>query len=106
MWHHSVPSVSAPFSSLLPRDRSRKVESRRGNQLLTIVVELINPVSHTWDTQLVQQTFNTEEANIILTIPIQEGAEDQIAWHFDKKGNLLVKSAYQVAPNYREKEEE
>jgi hypothetical protein len=88
----------------LPRDSSRKVKSRRGIQLLTKVAELIDPVSHTWDVQLIQQTFNEEDARTITSIPIQEGVEDLIAWHFDKKGNFSVKSAYQVVLNSQSRE--
>ena len=90
----------------IPRDSSRKTESRRGNQIITKVCDLINPVSYTWDTQLLDQTFNADEAKIIKTIPIQEEAIDSIAWHFDKKGNFLVKSAYQIVLHRKKKEEE
>ena len=90
----------------LPRDESRKIRSVRGNQIITKVCELINPSSNNWDTQLLNQTFNAEEVKIIKTIPIQDGAIDNIAWHFDKKGNFSVKSAYQVVQNIKKKEEE
>ena len=90
----------------LPRDSSRQVRSRRGNQLLMKVSDLINPISLTWDTQLIQQTFNPEEASIISMIPIQEGAQDSLAWHYDKKGLFSVKSAYQVVRNIKTEEEE
>ena len=40
---------------------------------------------------------------IIERIPIQEGAVDNIAWHFDSKGNFSVKSAYQVVLNLQDK---
>ena len=45
---------------------------------------------------LIQQIFNEEDVQAILQIPIHEGAEDFLAWHYDKKGNFSVKSAYQV----------
>jgi hypothetical protein len=78
------------------------VTSRRGNHLLTKVAELIDPLTYSWDTQLIQQTFNEEDALAILQITIQEGAEDIIAWHFYKKWNFSVKSAYQVVVNSQE----
>ncbi|XP_073367527.1 uncharacterized protein [Aegilops tauschii subsp. strangulata] len=59
-------------------------------------VQVLKNVSHSWDAQLIEQTFSEEDANTIISIPIQEGAEDIIALHFDKKGNFSVKSAYQV----------
>ncbi|PNT71499.1 hypothetical protein BRADI_2g28465v3, partial [Brachypodium distachyon] len=90
----------------LPKGISRIVTSIRGNNLLTKVVELIDHVSYSWDEQLIKQTFYEEDAQTILQIPIQEGAEDFLAWHFDKKGNFSVKSAYQVVLDTEARESE
>ena len=68
------------------------------------MAELIDFSTNTWDVQLVQQTFIPEDATIILQIPIQEHAEDVVAWHFDKKGIFSVKSAYKVAVDARDRE--
>lgn len=90
----------------LPKGISRMVTSRRGNNLLTKVAELIDPVFYSWDEQLIKKTFNEQDAQAILQIPIQEGAEDFLAWHFDKKGNFSVKSAYQVVLDSEARESE
>ena len=54
----------------MPRGITRKVTSMRGNHLVTKVEELIDPVTNTWDTNLVCQTFNAEDDEIIFQIPI------------------------------------
>jgi ribonuclease HI len=80
----------------LPKDETCRVTSQRGNSILTKVAELINPVSGTWDHDLVKQTFNPEEANIILAIPIVDQVDDFLAWHRDNRGIFTVKSAYKL----------
>uniref|UniRef100_A0A8R7TWE4 Reverse transcriptase zinc-binding domain-containing protein n=1 Tax=Triticum urartu TaxID=4572 RepID=A0A8R7TWE4_TRIUA len=80
----------------LPRGVSRRVTSQQGSHVITKVSDLIDPTSSTWDLQLIDQTFNKEDVEVIVQIPIREGAKDTPAWHFDKKGIFSVKSAYQV----------
>lgn len=67
----------------IPRDCSRKVTSQRGRHLVSKVSELINPVTHNWDSELVHQTFAPEDVELILRIPIYEHTGDFVAWHFD-----------------------
>ena len=90
----------------IPRDETREVQTRRGNQLLSRVADLIDPTTSSWDTQILHQTFSRKEASIIERIPIQEGAKDNVAWYFDKKGKFSVKSAYQVILNTKERMED
>ena len=73
----------------IPRGSTRRVISQRGNNLITKVVELIDPSTNSWDMELVQQTFMPDDANIILQIPIHEHSRDFIAWHFDKKRYIV-----------------
>jgi hypothetical protein len=47
-----------------------------------------------WDEQLVHDTFNEHDANLILNMPVNADMEDFIAWHFDDKGMHSVKQAY------------
>jgi hypothetical protein len=80
----------------MPRGESKKPSTRQGNSILTKVCELIDPVTGTWDSQLVEQTFNRDEAAVILSIPIVEDMEDFCAWHPDSRGIFTVKSAYKL----------
>ena len=51
---------------------------------------------------MVCDTFLQEDVGYILTIPIQEGMEDTVAWHGDPKGKFSVKSAYALAVRRRD----
>jgi hypothetical protein len=53
-----------------------KVMTRRGNNIIFIVDELINPVDSTWDADLVRSIFERVDANRILQISITQGRED------------------------------
>ena len=80
----------------IPRAWSRQIITPRGHRLLTSVNELINPLTGVWDEDLVKATFWPDDANHILKIPLREGVDDFRAWHYDKKGNHSVQSAYKL----------
>ena len=40
--------------------------------------------------------FWEEDAATILALPVHEGMDDIMAWHYDAKGGFSVKSAYKV----------
>jgi hypothetical protein len=63
------------------------------------VSELINPITCSWDEELVGQTFVEQDVEIILATPVHTELADLVAWHYDSKGMFSVKSAYKV---YRE----
>ena len=86
------------------QEASPRVTTLQGRNLVTRVAELIDPITNGWDKDLVCQTFNAEDAKIILQIPIYEHTKDCVAWHFDKKGIFSVKSAYKVAVDCAERE--
>jgi len=71
-----------------------KVQTRRGNNLVSIVDELINLVDASWDVDLVRSIFEPIDANSILQIPITTGREDYLALHYNRNSLLSVKSAY------------
>lgn len=70
----------------IPRGTTRRPCSHRGPHILQWVNELIVPVSEQWDVELVTQTFPQDDVPIILAIPLVQGMEDFIEWHFDTKG--------------------
>jgi hypothetical protein len=52
----------------------------RGNTVYTKVSDLINPLTGSWDEQLLHELFNSPDVNRILQIPINsQGFEDFIA---------------------------
>lgn len=44
-----------------------------------------------------RDSFWDEDANLILALPVHQGRDNSLAWHFDKHGIFSVKSAYKVA---------
>jgi hypothetical protein len=80
----------------LPRGISRRPITPRGTCLLSQVAELINLVTGEWDVQLVKEVFWEEASAVILALPVHEGRENFIAWHFDNHGKFSVRSAYKV----------
>lgn len=89
----------------LPRGVTRKPITPRGRTILTKVSDLIDPVQGNWDKELIEDIFWEEDVKHILAIPIKQGGEDTIAWHFDKKGIFSVKSAYHVLEDNREQQQ-
>ncbi|WVZ67661.1 hypothetical protein U9M48_016710 [Paspalum notatum var. saurae] len=88
----------------IPRGITRKPITPRGSSLLTKVSELIDPVTSSWDEQLIRDTFWSEDVQEILTIPVDTDATDWPAWHFDSTGNFSVKSAYKLAVHIRDRD--
>ncbi|CAL9002974.1 unnamed protein product, partial [Prunus brigantina] len=66
-----------------------------------LVSELIDPSMHQWREDLVYTWFGAQEASCILTIPLSfRGPADRLVWHYEKKGELTVRSAYEVARQF------
>lgn len=80
----------------IPRGTTRRPASYQGPHLFSKVSELLDPITGSWDTDLVTNCFHHDDVQHILRIPICDQAEDFIAWHFDSKGVFSVKSAYKV----------
>ena len=64
--------------------------------LIADVDELINPVTGTWDEELIRDIFWEEDYKLILALHVSEGHENSLAWHYDKHGKFSFKSAYRV----------
>ena len=80
----------------IPRGTTRRPQILNGVQEITMVNDLIDPVTSQWNPELVQQVFSQEDAAVILSMPICRDAEDFMVWHYDSKGIFSVKSAYRV----------
>lgn len=53
---------------------------------------------HEWKEEMIQQLFFKDDAEQIIKIPLQKQLKpDQVLWHYDKMGEYLVKSGYQLA---------
>ena len=80
----------------IPRAWSRQVITPKGSHLISHVSELMCPITGGWHEAMVRDTFWPEDARHILQIPLREGVEDFIAWHYDGKGIHSVRSAYKL----------
>jgi len=78
----------------LPGSPDLKVQTPRGRNLVTTVDELINPIDANWDVDLVRSLFQPADARSILQIPLSQGREDVVAWHYNRSGMFSVRSAY------------
>ncbi|KAL5739883.1 hypothetical protein ACOSQ2_029063 [Xanthoceras sorbifolium] len=62
-----------------------------------LVVGLIGE-SGSWSEEIVRRYFIPEEAEAILSIPLSRNSRmDSIMWHYDKREEFSVKSAYKIA---------
>jgi hypothetical protein len=79
----------------IPTIASRKVVTDRGRCILRTVDELINPITGTWDDDLINSIFNPFDVQQILRIPLSQNLEDDfIAWNKSKNYMFSVRSAY------------
>ena len=86
----------------LPRGQTRKVRSPDELQEEIHVSDLIDPNTGCWDKEIIKNMFDQQDARDILSIPLCQGMEDTVAWHFDKKGIFSVKSCYQLGVKLRD----
>lgn len=92
----SGSSVNIWRDPWIPRAWSRGVITPRNGNLLETVDELISPIDGKWDMQLVRDTFMPVDTHLILNIPLRDGMDDFMAWHYDSKGLHSVKMAYKL----------
>lgn len=81
----------------LPRLDTFKPISSRTLLEDTAVADLMT-IENQWDEDKLNQHFVYEDIEMILKIPIpQENSQDNVLWHFDKRGEYSVKNGYQLA---------
>jgi hypothetical protein len=62
------------------------------------VVELIDPITKSWNLTLIRVVFQEDEAKIISTIPLSPlQPKDQLIWRGTKNGKFTVRGAYCLA---------
>ncbi|PNY16580.1 ribonuclease H, partial [Trifolium pratense] len=67
-----------------------------------MVSDLINLETKMWDKNLVQNCFNSFEAEQILNIPLSwRLPADKLIWHWEKNGEFSVRSAYHMLSEIR-----
>ncbi|KAL9426467.1 hypothetical protein AB3S75_033282 [Citrus x aurantiifolia] len=85
----------------LPRPLTFKPISKPSLPDDALVAELIN-AEHGWNEGLIHRHFATIDAEAIVKIPLpRRPREDEVIWHFNRKGQYSVKSGYQIALNLK-----
>ena len=75
-------NINIWYDAWIPQSPSRLSVTRRGNQLLSKVADLIDPTTGQWDIQLVEQTFWPVDVSRILSIPLPSyDMPDFVAWN-------------------------
>jgi len=81
MEHKSIFGLIHGYLMASPKDRTRRVAI----PFCDVFLKLIDPASEEWDNQLIKAVFWEEDMVRILGIPIKQGMEGLLAWHFDQK---------------------
>jgi hypothetical protein len=69
----------------IPRKWNRQPITRRGSAVVSMVHELINPITGAWDESMINDIFCLVDARQILAMPLREGMEDFWAWFYEPK---------------------
>jgi hypothetical protein len=86
----------------VPAMASRKIDTLRGRVVLSIVNELIDRLTGTWDEAQLREIFNPLEVQHILQIPLSPNMEDDfVAWNCTKNYQFSVWSAYYLEWNHQ-----
>jgi hypothetical protein len=86
----------------IPRGSTRRPRTHNILNEKMRVCDLIDQTTVTWDEELIKSVFDEEDAKEILSIPLRPEMEDWVAWHYDKKGEFSVKSAYRLGVSIRD----
>uniref|UniRef100_A0A803QIZ4 Reverse transcriptase domain-containing protein n=1 Tax=Cannabis sativa TaxID=3483 RepID=A0A803QIZ4_CANSA len=81
----------------LPSTENKYVSSTHPGLISNTVSSLFFMDPRTWDVDIIRDLFPTQEANIILGLPLSPHASDDCwSWSNDSKGCFTVKSAYNL----------
>jgi hypothetical protein len=72
----------------IPFGDTRRPRSLRGRSPISLVADLLDPTTGDWDADIVASLFQPEDVHSILSINICDGMEDNLAWHFDPRGQF------------------
>ena len=80
-----------------------KITGKQSHTRIKWVSELIDPVTRTWNEELIRKILLPHDVDEVLKIRLpQSTSEDFIAWHFERSGVFLVRSVYRLAINDRD----
>jgi hypothetical protein len=90
----------------IPREEMMRPLACLAAEPPTMVSELIDVSSASWDVEKIQKFFVRVDANLILGLPIcTRNIEDFWSWNFEKKGIFTVRSAYRMLVETKQRRE-
>lgn len=97
-WHIGNGKKTSVYKdNWLPRPDTFKPISAPTLPTDSMVADLINE-DNQWNVNKLHMHFRQEDVAEILKIPLpNQQSEDEVLWHFDKRGEYSVKSGYQLA---------
>lgn len=91
-------SIQIQRDQWTPRKEGVRADNFICRSRLRWVYQLIDPISRSWNQELIQQIFSPFDASEIINIRLPlTNVEDSIAWHHEKFGLFTVRSAYKLA---------
>ena len=85
----------------IPNSQHGRILTPRGNVMLSMVSELINPITRLWGEAIVRDNFWAIDASRILAVSLsQNDMEDFFAWRFTNNCLFVVRLAYHVERNH------
>ena len=76
---------------------NRMILSQRRGAIYTKVSDLIDPITGSWDEELLRSLFLSIDVSRILQIPLNtNGFEDFVGWKYTKHGKYTVRSGYHL----------
>jgi hypothetical protein len=79
----------------VPGSYSCKVLTPKGQNIYTKVSDLIDPITNSWDEELIGEIFWNVDKHRILAIPLpSHDREDFVGWSLTKSGTFSVRTAY------------
>ena len=80
----------------IPSNPTLKPIVRLPSSDVTLVEELMNPVTGEWDEEVLETNFVSVDAQAIMRIPNGRLDGDLWGWHLERNGNFSVRSAYRA----------
>jgi hypothetical protein len=99
IWHvRSGSKVRIWRDSWIPRPLSLKITMKKGTSRLRWVSQLMKPRRREWDDQVINSCMYPHDACEVLKIRHSgRDNEDFLAWHYEKSGLFIIRSAYKLA---------
>ncbi|XP_040945782.1 uncharacterized protein [Gossypium hirsutum] len=89
--------ISMRGDSWIPGIAADRITIQEDNDNVKLVSDLVEPISRSWRTELIRNTFQPDVAEQILKIPLAETEQEDLqVWRGEPTGEFSVRSAYKL----------